>query len=155
VILLGLLRMVAVAELVGYLEQLTPARDDELGFRVELAFGIVDATDDAWERRQLAKLARFESSLREDVARCAVKGAGGELGSWQVIPRSGEQRRALCASLEDGARVALVHVRESVTHCGHLPGPERLAMYARGRCDSVESRRLSRIRWAARKEDTP
>ena len=122
--------------------------DDDLAFRTELAAAIVAVTDDPQEQRQLAKIARYESSYSRDVAECRKKGSVGEVTSWQILARSDAERARLCISLESDARVALARIRESVSACRSLPVEERLAVYARGRCHSVEGRRLSRVRYA-------
>jgi hypothetical protein len=117
--------------------------DEDLAYRTELAAAI-----DAQEQNQLAKIARYESSFRRDVGECRKRGSVGEVTAFQILARSDEERSRLCISLEGDARVALTRIRESVRACRHLPEDERLAVYARGRCSSVEGRRLSRVRWA-------
>jgi len=124
-------------------------RDDaDIAFRLDLASAIVLATGDEHEQDLLASIARYESNYRVDVAECRKRGAAGEVSAWQIIARSDAERARLCVSLAGDARVALERIRESVRACAHLPAPERLAVYARGRCSSVEGRRLSRVRWA-------
>ena len=122
--------------------------DDDLALRTELAAAIVAVTDDPQEQRQLAKIARFESSYARDVAECRRKGSVGEVTAWQILARSDAERARLCISLEGDARVAQGRIRESVAACRSLPVDERLAVYTRGRCSSVEGRRLSRVRFA-------
>lgn len=149
--MIGLLHLVAVAAIVSFMGRLLPPHGDEdLAVRVELATAIVETTSSTWERYQLAKIARYESNLRRDVADCHVTGPQGELGAWQILPRSRAERGALCLSYAGDAAIALERIRESVTACGRRPEPERLALYARGRCDSVEGQRLSRTRWVSR-----
>lgn len=146
--MIGVLHCLAVAALVAFMGRLLPAQTDEdLAVRVELAEAIVEATSSPWERYQLAKIARFESNYRRDVADCARKGPQGELGAWQILPRSDEERRALCVSYAGDAAIALDRIRESVRACAREREEHRLALYARGRCDSAEGRRLSRVRW--------
>ena len=72
----------------------------------------------------------------------------------------GDKGRSVCwmqilngdrALLEDGdacLRRGMAMVRESFKACAHLPPDERLALYARGRCDSEEGRKISRERHA-------
>jgi len=122
--------------------------DDDIALRTELAAAIVAVTDDEQEQRQLAKIARFESSYSRDVAECRRKGSVGEVTAWQILARSDSERSRLCISLEGDARVALARIRESVSACRSLPAEERLAVYTRGRCHSVDGRRLSRVRYA-------
>lgn len=130
------------------LRLLASGGDEDLAFRVELSTAIVAVTDDPQEQRQLAKIARFESSFRRDVAECRKKGAAGEVTAWQILARSDDERARLCISLEGDARVALGRIRESVSACRSLPVEERLSVYTRGRCHSVEGCRLSRVRYA-------
>lgn len=147
---LGALLVVSrVLALAAAMDRQLPARtDDELALRVELAAAIVSVTDDEQEQRQLARIARFESNYRREVATCAVLGPQREVTAWQILPRAGEDAAAMCTSFVAGAAVALERVRESTCACHFLPPPERLAVYARGRCSSMEGRRLSRIRYA-------
>ncbi len=141
--------MVAFLHVLFFTLRLLASRgDDDLALRHELSAAIVAVTDDPQEQRQLAKIARFESSYDRDVAECRRKGAAGEVSAWQIIARGAEERSRLCVSLEGDARIALGRVRESVRACMHLPADERLSVYARGKCASVEGRRLSRIRYA-------
>lgn len=129
---------------------LLPARSSaELEHRRAIAAAAAAVTDDDQEQALLVGIAKWESGYRTDVARCVVKGAAGELGAWQVLPRSSTERDRLCKSFEGDARLALERIRESVRACRHLPLEERLAIYARGRCDSDEGRRLSRERWTS------
>lgn len=116
---------------------------------VDLARAILAVTDDPHEMMLLARIARFESHFREDVASCAVRGPQGELGAWQVLPRSSAEARELCASLEGSARVALSRVRESLRACAHVRPEWRLSLYVRGRCSGAEAHRLSEHRWVA------
>ncbi len=142
--------MQALRVLLYTLRLLAPVGDDDISFRTELSAAIVAVTDDPQEQNQLAKIARFESNYRRDVGECRVKGTVGEVTAFQILARSDTERASLCASLESDARVALARIRESVRACMHLPEDERLAVYARGRCSSVEGRRLSRVRFARR-----
>ena len=121
--------------------------DDDVSLRLDLAAAIVSVTDDEHEQNLLASIARWESFYRRDVAECRKKGAAGEVTVWQILARSDAERALLCVSLVSDARVALARVRESLAACAALPAPERLSAYARGRCSSVEGRRLSRVRW--------
>lgn len=152
--LLGCLRAIlllvaAQDPLVVYTLDLLPAiDDDDLALRVDLATAVRAVTSDAHEQRQLLRIARFESTYRRDVADCTVAGKEGELSAWQILPTPAVGRAEICASTAAAAGIALRMVRESIRACSHLPPPERLAMYARGRCDSAEGRRLSRARWA-------
>jgi hypothetical protein len=134
---------------------LAPTTDADVELRWDLVTAIASVTDDETERFLLAKIARFESNYRADVADCRVRGALGEVGPWQVLPRSAAEREVACATLEGSARLALARIRESRLACRHLPIDEQLAVYAAGRCSSMEGRRLSRVRWPRRGEISP
>lgn len=145
--MIGVLRAVVLV-LVGWTETLLPIRSEAaFDFRERLAAAcLLAAGGDLADARQLLKLARYESSFREDVATCAVVGPEGELGPFQELPSWGT-RDEVCGSLEGAARVAMRRVRDSRAVCRRLPPEERLAAYARGSCSSVEGRRLSRWRY--------
>lgn len=125
----------------------TEAYDRAVAYRLELVRACIEATDDRTERYICVKVARFESSYREDVGRCEVKGAAGELTAWQIIPRNAAERARLCHDLTEDARVHLERVRESRAACRSLPKTEQLALYARGDCGSAAGRKLSRHRF--------
>lgn len=116
-------------------------------YRLELAGAIAAATNDPGRQLLLVRIARFESNYREDVGRCRLNGKAGDRSAFQVVPRNDGERARLCVSLVEDARLALERVEESLAACRHLPAPERLAVYARGRCDSEQGRALSRHRW--------
>ncbi len=128
-----------------------PRWEAEAGYRLRLASAIVAVTDDLEEQLTLARIPRFESSYREDVGTCLVVGAAGEVTAWQILARGRAERAGLCVTLVDDARLALARVRESTRACRHLPRDQRLAIYTRGRCDSVEGRRLSQHRYPGEK----
>ena len=130
------------------LRLLASPSDDGTLLRTELASAIVSVTDDPQEQRQLAKIARYESSLRRDVADCRLLGKAGERGAWQIRARGAKERDRLCVSFADDARIALERIRESTRACRSLPPDERLSVYTRGSCRSVEGRRLSKTRFA-------
>jgi hypothetical protein len=121
--------------------------DDDLAYRTDLSVAIAAVTDDEHEQNLLASIARWESFYRRDVGECQKKGGAGEVTAFQILARNDAERALLCVSLEGDARIALGRIRESLAACASLPAPERLAVYARGRCSSVEGRRLSRVRW--------
>lgn len=135
--------------LIDYMtELLPPTAGEELETRRELAVAIRSVTADGQEQRQLARIARFESHFRRDVATCTLLGREGEKTAWQILARGSAEDRSLCVSFAGDAAIALARVRESTTACRHLPPEERLAIYARGSCSSKAGRRLSRIRYA-------
>lgn len=139
--------MQALRVLVFMLRLLVQRDDADVVFRQELADAIVAVTADQHEQNLLASIARWESTYRRDVAECRKKGAAGEVTAWQILARGDAERASLCISLEGDARIALARIRESLKACAALPAAEQLAAYARGRCSSVEGRRLSRVRW--------
>ncbi len=150
------LSMVVSILLATMLSMLPSRGDRDVAYRTELAEAVASVTDDLQEQLLLVGIARWESFYRRDVGECRRKGPQGEVSAWQILPRNDAERRSLCVSLAGDARVALARIRESVTACASLPATERLAVYARGRCSSVEGRRLSRVRWvSAPKGDTP
>lgn len=116
---------------------------------VDLARAILAVTDDPHEMLLLARIAFRESSFRPEVSDCRVKGRQGELGAWQILPRSATEASRLCVSLEGDARLALERIRESVTACRHLRPEWRLSIYTRGKCNSREGHKLSEARWVA------
>lgn len=147
--ILALLAHARAGELVEYTEQLLASRTAaELAYRFELVAAVISVTDDAQEQRQLLKIARFESSFREDVGRCRKLGPEGEEGPFQNLARRPSEHREVCASLEGAAHVALERVHESIAACHSLPPEDRLAVYTRGRCSSDLGRRMSRARYA-------
>lgn len=124
------------------------ARDDaDLALRRDLAAAIVTVTRDPNEQDLLASIAWHESHFDREVVTCRRVGAAGDRTAWQIVTRNLAELLLLCRSLEDDAAIALERVRESLRACRELPPPERLAVYARGRCSSEEGRRLSRVRW--------
>lgn len=121
-------------------------------YRLQLAEAISQATSDPGRQLLLARLARFESSYREDVGRCRLNGKAGDRTAFQIVARNDAERARLCVSLADDARFALERINESLTACRKLPAAERLAVYARGSCASEEGRKLSRHRWPSASE---
>lgn len=141
-----------VLALALYMHWLLPAGPSDWPHRLALAAAIVAVTDDPEEQLILARIPRWEASYREDVALCVVRGAAGEVSAWQILARSRAERAGLCQSLEGDAAVALSRVRESRGACRHLTWSDQLALYARGRCDSEEGKRLSRHRMPSEKQ---
>ncbi len=127
-------------------------RDAEIAYRFELATACFRATEDRTERFICMKIPRYESNYREDIGRCKVLGKAGEKSAWQIIPRGAVENARLCRSLDEDAVFALERIRESRTACAHMPASEQLGIYTRGRCDSVEGKRLSKHRWPYEQE---
>lgn len=123
---------------------LTPANTPT---RWRIAEAISWATWDPEEQDILTMIAARESQFDEAVSDCKVMGKAGDRTAWQIVPRSFAESLALCVSYTQDAMIAIDRVRESLRACRHLPRRERLAVYARGRCDSEEGKKLSRARW--------
>ena len=138
-----------LAVLVLMLRWLPTTGDDDTAHRIALPLAITaDPTTTDHEARLLARIPRWESNYRPEVSDCRITGDGGRsVGAWQAHDRAPEVRERICTDLAYGALVARQDVRRSYAMCAHLPEPERLAGYTRGRCDSEEGRRLSRVRW--------
>jgi hypothetical protein len=145
-LLLLTLRLLPITEPIG------ERWESAIRYRLEITEACFKATEDRTERYLCTKIPRFESSYREDVGRCLVKGAVGELTAWQILPRGFVDRARLCRSLEEDALVAVERIRESRSACHRLPNAEQLSLYARGNCVSEEGRRLSRHRWPYKAE---
>ena len=116
----------------------------DLDARTYVAAAIVQVTDDVSEAATLMRLGWTESRYVPKVGRCARGVTAG--GFFQVVGREPEEWRRACGSVEDQAWLALERVRESRAACAHLPEPEQLAIYTRGRCASRAGRVLSRER---------
>lgn len=113
-----------------------------------MSSAIVEATQLPWEMETLARIARWESSLRKEVVNCVVLGKLGERGAFQVIPRSHSEGVDLCSTdLAKQARVALGRVRESKLICERqgLRGADVLGVYTHGRC--VRGNRFAALRF--------
>ena len=121
----------------------------DLEHRIALAVAVTaDPGTTPHEARILMRIPRWEANYRPEVSDCRITGdAGRSVGSWQAHDRAPEVRARICADLAYGALVARADVRRSYAMCAHLPEPERLAGYTRGKCDNEEARRLSRTRW--------
>ena len=115
----------------------------DLDRRVAVSVAIVQVTDDTHEQALLARIAWVESRMTPS-ARCK-KGRG--RGAWQVEARTRRDWLASCGPLDEQAALALERVRESLGACAHLEPKDRLAVYARGRCNDMRGRYLSRARW--------
>ena len=130
---------------------LCPSRGDaDLAYRIRLVQAVsADVTTTPHERRILMRIAWLEGGYLERVGDCRTTGDQGRaVGPWQHLDAPPEMRERICLDLAYAAVVARTDVRRSVAACRHLPAPERLAVFARGRCDSEEGRRLSRHRWS-------
>ncbi len=145
--LITLAHSLASLRVVVFMASMLPSEDDET--RWQIARAIVGASWDVREQNLLATIARHESRFERAVANCEIMGVAGDRSAWQVVPLSLAEGLALCVSYEQDARIALDRARQSIHACRAYPPAERLAVYARGRCDSVEGRRLSRMRWPA------
>lgn len=105
----------------------------------------------------LLGLTRYESDWHKDVDAGLRSGRGDKGRSWclgqVLLDDAGEKKTPegwtgpdLVADRKKCWRVVLHRARESFAACRDLPVNERLALYARGSCDSEDGRRLSRTR---------
>ena len=92
----------------------------------------------------LTALGKFESNLFSS----AVGDHGRSLGPFQKL----DGNITLLTDEGEAVRTAIADVRYSLRRCHALPLEERLAFYARGRCDSERGRELSRHRFKLAKE---
>lgn len=126
---------------------------NELMFRYKIVDAVTTVTDDETEQRQLLSLARYETGFHERLAAPNCECHKGECdggkarGTWQIIPRGRDEKAKLCISLVDDAAIALVRLRETVRACRRSPSNERFAIWYRGRCDSEEGKKMSKISW--------
>lgn len=138
--------MLLVLFVMAAMSSLAPGRDHtELGgaiSRVVLEEPPLFAGDESRVRSAafLIAIAMRESSLRNDV----VGDHGRSVCAMQILngPRSYLTDADACV------RHGVKMIRESFAVCRGLPANERLALYARGNCDSETGRRLSRDRFA-------
>lgn len=146
--------MYPVLRLVLLSIEMLDIRDEaDMAFRYKLSSAIASVTADEHEQNVLMSIARWESNFWERIAapNCTCRknecDGGRAKGSWQIIPYNRTEKAQLCVSLEDDAKLALGRIRESERACWANPANERLALYARGTCQTEEARRLSRVRW--------
>lgn len=129
--------------------RLAPATGDALVARLELGQAAQDVGATAYEAQWLAAIAYRESTYRLDV----IGDHGASYCAYQIhLPRGARTRDGLRGEdlVEDAracTREALRQLRASLHVCKRLPEAERMALYARGSCDSERGRKLSRDRW--------
>jgi len=114
----------------------------------KVAAGIAQVTNVLWEAETLARIARWESGLRPQVADCTIVGKIGERGIFQVWPRSPSEKVDLCSSdLGKQARIALSRIKESKRICERsgYRGADILGVYTHGKC--VRGNRLATLRY--------
>lgn len=139
----------AIVAMFTYLFTLQPLNtpyNAEMAQKVSEAIAAV--TDQPWEAETMARIVRWESGLRKDVADCTVLGKQGERGLWQVKPRTSSEKTELCSSdLTKQARIALARIRESKRECERkgLRGADILGIYTHGAC--VRGNRLATFRY--------
>lgn len=137
--------------------------ETQLHFRWSLATAIASGTSDPVEQRVLTRIAWYEGNFRQSVAECKRKGDRGKShGSFQIQPRSAEEKRLACGTLDEQVALALVYIRRSRALCAHLPERDQLSLYTTGRC---MNNREAQLRWDApekakviplpRREDEP
>jgi hypothetical protein len=105
----------------------------------ELAAAIDELTDDPKERSLLVAIARFEAG--PSFAQNTVGDHGHSRGPYQRL----DGPESFLWDAKASTREALRQLRESWNGCRHLPKTDRLAIYARGRCNARGSE-LSRPR---------
>lgn len=139
----------AIAVLFVYLFSLEPVNCPYNAERaVKAAEAIAAVTDVPWEAETLARISRWESGLRPDIANCATLGKRGERGIFQVMPRSDSEKIDLCSSdLSKQARIALFRIRESKKICEQqgMRGADILGIYTHGTC--VRGNRVAAFRY--------
>jgi hypothetical protein len=117
--------------------------------RMELGQAVEDEGATPYEARWLAAIAFRESTYKLD----AVGDSGRSFCAYQLhLPGGakvdGKTGDALTKDARACTRGALKWLRWSLHACKSLPEAERIAGYARGRCESASGQRLSRDRWA-------
>lgn len=128
----------SVVALFVYLFNLQPHNtpyNDPMAKKAAAAISVV--TDKLWEAETMARIVRWESGLRENVANCTVLGPEGERGLWQVKARTESEKSDLCSDdLVKQARVALGRIRESKAECERkgFRGADILGVYTDGVC---------------------
>ncbi len=138
--------MLVVLFILAAMNSLAPGRDHtELGgaiARVVLDGKPLFAGDETRIRSAafLIAVAMRESSLKND----AVGDNGHSVCAMQIY----DGPRSYLTDADACVRRGVEMIRESFAACRSLPIEERLALYARGKCDSAEGRRLSRDRFA-------
>ena len=120
----------------------------------EVVEAVSSITADPSEAETLIKTARWESGgFRRDVATCKVKGDHNQAyGLWQVHPRSKDEAKTMCSTIQDQALVALSRVRESVAMCESkgMKGSDLLGGYTNGTC--LKNNKFARLRWGDGKQ---
>lgn len=150
----------ATAFTIAAMQFIAPGRDhDELGGaiarRAEAEAPLF--ADDADRRKTIALLVAVgfrESSLRNDAegdhdtkTKAPTSFCAFQIHlPWGARTREGWSGADLKADPNRCVEVAFRMLRGSIIQCRALPSDERLAVYARGRCDSAEGQRLSRDR---------
>lgn len=139
----------AIVALFVYLFSLQPLNTPyNAAMAAKTAAGISQVTDVLWEAETMARIVRWESGLRPDVADCTVLGKQGERGVFQVKPRSESEKTDLCSSdISKQARIALARIRESKRECERkgFRGSDILGIYTHGAC--VRGNRFAMFRY--------
>ena len=142
--------MIALLFVLASLVLAPVASESQRTARLELAHAAVDEGATPYELNWLAAIAFRESTYRLD----AIGDHGTSFCAYQIhLPRGARTRDGfsgpdLLTDVHACTREALRQLRASLHVCKRLPESERMALYARGSCDSVSGRRLSRDRWA-------
>jgi len=138
--------------------KILPARGEaDIRARWALADAIASATHEPDEQNVLVAVALRESNFAPAAKGDFHGGKATSFCAFQLHLPNGS-RTAEGWSGEDVStdvtkctQAALRRVRDSQRACSFLPKEERLAVYARGRCDSDDGKRLSRDRMALAK----
>lgn len=140
--------MEALFIVLGIIFSFVPASALDAGqilFRWQLATAIVSGTDDPVEQRVLARIAWYEGNYRRTVASCQNRGDHGKShGSFQIQPRTPDEKKQACGTLNEQVALALVYIRRSRELCAHLPERDQLSLYTTGKC---QNNRESQLRW--------
>lgn len=140
--------MAFIRVLILMFEIAAPRSDGDILFRHQIANAIATETDDVREQDVLARLAWYEGSFARHVASCRTRGDhGASYGLFQIQPRSPEDKRDACGTLNAQVRVALRYMHRSFDVCSANRGAAKLNLYTSGRCD--RGYEASKLRWGA------
>jgi len=118
-----------------WMHALAPGRDVDA-----LAWAVASVAESREEAALITAIAYRESSLDNS----AIGDHGRSVCALQILNGS----RSLLLDVGACVRRGTLMLRESRRACASLPPSERMAVFARGKCSSVEGRRLSRDRFA-------
>jgi hypothetical protein len=98
----------------------------------------------------VASVATYESFLREDVDSCKIGGDKDKDGNYRAwtLWQLHANKKKVCSSRLEGARVAREMIRASFKQCYSLPFLDRLGVYTDGFCKKNWNRSRHRIKRA-------